>query len=118
MRKIVLLVLIILVSTVFTLTACTSSSQSETKITVAITSLSETQPGGTYSPNVIHIHPGTEVTWIERDTTLHTVTAQDGSFGSSLLKTGQTYTVRFNKAGDYHYYCEIHPEMVGEVIVQ
>jgi hypothetical protein len=46
----------------------------------------------------------------------HTVTADDDSFGSYLLKPG-TSTARFNKPGTYLYHCASHRGLRGEVIV-
>ena len=44
----------------------------------------------------------------------------DGSTytSSGFLLGGQTYTLRFPKAGTYTYYCLIHGEMIAKVVVQ
>jgi plastocyanin len=41
---------------------------------------------------------GTTVTWKFDDSTQHTVTANDNSFTSSPMASGQTYTHTFNTA--------------------
>ena len=97
------------------LSGCASASLPS--VTVEIVTSTDPNVGSAYVPAVIHVRPGTEVTWVERDTRLHTVTANDDSFGSNFLRQGDQYTVRFNKPGDYHYHCAIHPQMTGEVIV-
>ncbi|HXR27915.1 MAG TPA: plastocyanin/azurin family copper-binding protein [Candidatus Baltobacteraceae bacterium] len=60
----------------------------------------------------------TLVTWTNRQAGVqHTVTADDGSFGSAALSTGSSYSHVFTKAGTFTYHCAIHPFMTGTVIV-
>jgi hypothetical protein len=47
----------------------------------------------------------------------HTVTADDGSWGSSTLGQGATYSQVFTSPGTYTYHCAIHPSMKGTVVV-
>jgi plastocyanin len=70
-----------------------------------------------FGPGTATVRPGTTVTWTQQDEDQHTVTADDGSFASSPLITGQTYTHTFTAPGTYHYHCAIHPFMHGTVTV-
>ncbi|HEY2706381.1 MAG TPA: cupredoxin family copper-binding protein [Candidatus Dormibacteraeota bacterium] len=70
-----------------------------------------------FGPATVMVKPGTTVTWTQQDEDQHTVTADDGSFASSPLVTGGTYTHTFTAPGTYHYHCAIHPFMHGTVIV-
>jgi plastocyanin len=70
-----------------------------------------------FSPSVITVPVGSTVTWTNQDIEQHTVTARDKSFGSNAIDQGQSFSNRFTKAGTYPYFCEIHPYMVGSVIV-
>jgi plastocyanin len=70
-----------------------------------------------FGPATVSIRPGTRVTWTQDDEDQHTVTADDGSFTSSPLVTGQTYTHTFTAPATYHYHCSIHPFMHGTVVV-
>ncbi len=80
-----------------------------------------------YSPNPIEINVGDTVTWTNRDSTPHTVTSgtagtPDGKFDSSpnfnpLMAPQQTFSHTFTEAGEFPYYCGLHPNMVGTVIV-
>ena len=70
-----------------------------------------------FGPGTVTVRPGTTVTWTQQDEDQHTVTADDASFASSPLVTGQTYTHTFTAPGTYHYHCAIHPFMHGTVVV-
>ncbi|HKY50334.1 MAG TPA: hypothetical protein VJP45_03675, partial [Candidatus Limnocylindria bacterium] len=61
---------------------------------------------------------GTTVTWINRGQLEHTATARDGSFASSALNFGGTFTFTFTRPGRFGFYCLNHGDMNGEVIVQ
>lgn len=71
-----------------------------------------------FTPAAITVGVGTTVTWNQQDTMPHTVTADDGSFGSSTLEQGQNYSHTFNTPGTYAYHCALHPTMKGTIIVQ
>ena len=75
-----------------------------------------------FIPSTISIPDNSTVMWTNNDTTPHTATANnasDGSqlFDSGLLSTGETFEVTFDKAGNYHYQCTLHPFMRGNVLV-
>jgi plastocyanin len=70
-----------------------------------------------FGPGTVTVRPGTTVTWTQQDEDQHTVTADDASFASSPLVTGQTYTHTFTAPGTYRYHCAIHPFMHGTVTV-
>lgn len=77
-----------------------------------------------WDPAEVTIDVGSEVTWTNDDTAAHTVTSgtledgPDGIFDSSLLMAGKTFVHKFEAAGEYPYFCVVHPWMVGMVIVQ
>jgi plastocyanin len=71
-----------------------------------------------FTPMVIRVDPGRQVTWTNRDPTPHTVTGPLGAWGSpEQLTTGQSATYRFATAGIFPYACILHPGMVGAVVV-
>jgi plastocyanin len=72
----------------------------------------------TFNPAPIVVAAGTQVTWTNNDDVPHTVRADDASFHSAALDTGETFKFVFNKPGVYSYFCSIHPKMVGKVIVK
>ena len=70
-----------------------------------------------FNPGSLSVATGATVTWTNSDTTLHTVTADDGSFTSGNIAIGATYSRVFNTAGTFSYHCILHPEMTGKVVV-
>jgi plastocyanin len=71
-----------------------------------------------FSPDTLKVKVGTKVTWKFDDDTTHTVKADNGSFQSSGLSGGKTFSFTFAKAGQYKYICSIHPSMKGQITVQ
>ncbi len=70
----------------------------------------------------IRIPVGATVVWTHAGQRPHTVTADDGSFDSGTLNSGDTFSFTFDQAGVYPYYCELHGAsngggMAGVVIV-
>jgi plastocyanin len=70
-----------------------------------------------FSPNPITVARGSTVTWTNLDGVAHTVTADDGSWGSGTLGHGATYSHVFTSPGSYTYHCAIHSFMTGTVMV-
>jgi plastocyanin len=75
-----------------------------------------------FTPKVLTIAPGTTVEWVN-ESGRHTVEADDGSFKSEVLKQGDKFEHKFDKAGTYAYHCEFHGEkggkdMAGKIIVR
>jgi plastocyanin len=70
-----------------------------------------------FDPGVIEVKAGTSVTWTNHDNFSHTVKVEDGP--DHKLDRGASVTIRFAKAGTYHYVCTLHSQdMRGEVIVK
>ncbi|MBN2395074.1 MAG: cupredoxin domain-containing protein [Candidatus Atribacteria bacterium] len=91
-----------------------------------------------YHPAEIKIHPGTTVIWLNRDSVTHTITSgtsEEGNlarfcypwdelvdekillFDSGNLEPGQEYSITFEDPGEFRYFCRLHPDMEGKVIV-
>src|ERR671916_665060 len=71
-----------------------------------------------FNPSPVEVKVGETVTWINDDSGRHTVTSKDdGIFDSGVLGKGQSFSYTFDTAGEYPYYCEPHPNMVGTVVV-
>jgi plastocyanin len=70
-----------------------------------------------YSPAETSVVGGGTVEWTNRGADEHTVTANDLSFDSGELVSGASFSMTFEAAGEYGYFCTIHPEMRGTISV-
>jgi plastocyanin/mono/diheme cytochrome c family protein len=74
----------------------------------------------------IIIKVGTTVTWTNKSSAPHNVFsgpsgAPDGKFqetGTLAPNSTDTFTFTFTSAGDYQFFCAIHPAMIGWITVQ
>jgi plastocyanin len=108
-------------------TTGTSATSAGAGTSVSIVSGSSSLTDTAYQPNPIQVSVGNTVTWTNNDSQPHTVTSgsngqPDNKFNSSpnfspLLNPGQTFSFTFTQAGDYPYFCMLHPNMVGTVSV-
>ena len=76
-----------------------------------------------YIPSKIVVEKGNQVTWLNEDSAFHSVTsglydAPTDIFDSGYLNPSESYTLTFDKAGTYDYYCTLHPWMEGQVMVE
>ena len=72
----------------------------------------------TFKSQVLTVKPGTTVTWTNGDDIPHTVVSKDGLFKSKVLDTGGRFSFTFAKAGQFGYFCSLHPHMTGTIIVK
>jgi plastocyanin len=71
-----------------------------------------------FTPPMLTVKPGAAVTWVNDDDVPHLIASAEGRFKSStVLDTGQRFTVTLSKAGTYGYFCSLHPKMEGKVVV-
>jgi len=71
----------------------------------------------TFEPAQLTVKTGTTVTWKNRDDIPHTVVSA-GKFKSKALDTDDSYSFTFTAAGDYTYFCSLHPHMTGTIKVE
>ena len=82
--------------------------------------------GESFSPESVVTTVGSMVTWKNNDNSPHTVTSgvveknspkADGKFDSGILQPGDSFPFVFDTAGEYPYYCMLHPYMTGKVTI-
>jgi plastocyanin len=71
----------------------------------------------TFEPAQLTVKVGTTVTWKNRDDIPHTVVSA-GKFRSKAMDTDDSYSFTFTAAGDYPYFCSLHPHMTGTIKVE
>src|SRR5687768_3588476 len=106
------------------LSAFAQSDKVQASIVPGATTLTDTA----YSPNPIQAKVGQTVVWTNDDSAFHTVTS--GTVGAAdagkafdsglagptaLTAKGKTFEHKFDAAGEYPYFCILHPAMVGTV---
>ncbi len=114
-----------------------SADAEEAKVVIAANSQVATcaDEDKCYIPSTITVAKGTTVTWVNEDSAGHTVTgASDpldpGTWGSltvggqtfdslfPLIKpSGGEYKFTFTETGEFPYTCQVHPHMIGKVVV-
>ena len=103
--------------------ATTSASGGDNKTTasVSIVQGASTLTTDAFSPNPIQVTVGTTVTWTNNDAEPHTVNAGENAAPTGLfdfyIPPGETSEYTFTESGEYPYFCILHPNMVGTVLV-
>jgi plastocyanin len=70
-----------------------------------------------FEPAQLTVKTGTTVTWQNRDDIPHTVVCA-GKFRSKTMDTDDKFSFTFTAAGEYKYFCSLHPHMTGMVKVE
>ena len=72
----------------------------------------------TFAPQSLVVPVGTTVTWINRDDIPHTIKGTESPIKSSALDTDDKFSFTFTEAGEFPYFCGIHPHMSGTIVVK
>lgn len=70
-----------------------------------------------FAPASITVPAGTKVTWTNKDDTPHTIVDNGKKYRSPALDTKDTYSHTYAEPGTYHYFCTLHPQMTGTIVV-
>jgi plastocyanin len=97
-------------------------------VTLTILEGSAIQGNPDYDPDELTVAAGSDVTVANQDTVPHTVTSGTSPtdpnsaqlFDTSLINGGESATLSLAQvaAGQYDYYCMVHPYMTGKLVVQ
>lgn len=71
----------------------------------------------TFGPQQLTVKVGDTVTWTNEDDIPHTVVSI-GHYRSQALDTGDKFTFTFKTPGTFQYFCGLHPQMQGTVVVE
>jgi plastocyanin len=96
-------------------------SQSEEAV-ISIAPGSSSLTTDAYSPNPVQVSVGSTVTWTNDDSQPHTATSGENAtpyqrFDSGIMTPAATFEYTFTEAGEYPYFCLLHPNMVGTVSI-
>ena len=108
----------------------TSASLGRTGVRLAVAAMLSLYLGGahaeeskvtidnfTFSPAELKVKVGDTVTWSNHDDIPHAVVSA-GKFRSKTLDTDDNYSFTFTTAGEYKYFCSLHPHMTGTIKVE
>lgn len=105
----------------------TSTGAGASVTSVSIVSGASLPTNGEYfDPETVTSSVGSMVTWTNNDNVPHTVTSgvvdnnvpkPDSKFDSDIMVAGKSFSFVFDTAGEYDYYCLLHPFMTGNVVV-
>ncbi|MGE8147760.1 cupredoxin domain-containing protein [Pseudomonas frederiksbergensis] len=70
-----------------------------------------------FGPKDMTVPVGTKVTWVNDDQIPHTVAETHKVFRSGALDTNDTFSYVFNTPGEFEYFCALHPQMIGKIVV-
>jgi plastocyanin len=72
-----------------------------------------------FAPATLTVKRGTKVVWINDDDVPHLIVNTEGKFKpSSLLDTNQRFSATLTAPGTYKYFCSLHPQMQGTIVVE
>ncbi|HET7392013.1 MAG TPA: plastocyanin/azurin family copper-binding protein [Nitrososphaeraceae archaeon] len=106
-------------------------AQAQKEVKVYIVPGASTLADKAFSPNPVNVKVGDTVTWVNDDTQFHTVVSGNPSSGgdtgkvfdsglsgpTALTTKGKTFSHVFTEKGEFLYFCQLHPTMIGKVIV-
>lgn len=70
-----------------------------------------------FAPAEVRAHVGDTIAWVNDDILVHTATARSGAWNFNLPK-GSTQRLTLTKAGSFDYFCRLHPNMKGRIVVE
>ena len=71
-----------------------------------------------FFPARLTVNPGTEVTWVNRDSVPHNAVADDAAFDTGTLDDGESVSLVLDDVGEYSYVCTFHPGMQAALTVR
>jgi plastocyanin len=71
----------------------------------------------TFAPKELTVKAGTVIVFRNRDDIPHTVNGTNAEFHSKALDTDESFSFTFANPGTYEYFCGLHPQMTGRVVV-
>ena len=96
--------------------------------TINILQGSSAQGSDDYDPDLLTANVGDEVSVVNQDTVPHTVTSGTGptdanrgtAFDTNIINGGESATISLAEvdAGEYGYFCIVHPYMTGTITVE
>jgi plastocyanin len=84
-------------------------------VVITITGMNGAQ---SFSPSPATVVVGQTVSWVNKDSVVHTATGDAGGFDTGFIAPGATSApITMGAAGSFGYHCAVHPSMTGSLTV-
>jgi len=71
-----------------------------------------------FAPTIDRVRVGASISFLNTGLGPHDVTGRAGTWGSTMLEPGESWSTRFAAPGVYAYSCSLHPGMAGAIVVE
>ena len=72
-----------------------------------------------FTPATLTVKRGTKIVWINDDDVPHLIVNVEGKFApSKVLDTNQRFSATLTAPGTYRYFCSLHPQMQGKIVIE
>jgi plastocyanin len=73
----------------------------------------------TFNPKGLTVKTGTTITWSNKDDIPHGIASTNNAFKKSkALDTDDSFSFTLTAPGTYQYFCYLHPQMTGTIVVE
>ena len=103
-----------IISTALIITACYKNKNAYNSSSGSYTI---SMKNSAFTPATLTVIAGSNVTWMNDDNMIHTVTTTDGGLNSGDITVGASYSKTFSTAGTFNYYDAHNTNMTGVLIV-
>lgn len=87
------------------------------KVTAPTATLTMAQRDKTFLPRLLPLVQGQSVDFLNEDEVQHSVFSTDAQFDLGRYGKGQHKTIVFNQLGQFKVYCNIHQNMISDILV-
>jgi plastocyanin len=87
-------------------------------MTVTIQNGASFQTTTAFGADPLTVSAGTTISWLNSDSTTHTSTSDGSQWSSGDIAPGGRFNFTLTAPGRYSYHCQLHPNMVGTIVVQ
>ena len=94
--------------------ACAPESTAHAKPAVHVITIEGMQ----FQPAALTVHRGDRITWMNKDLFPHTATAPKGTFDSTSIPAGGSWSFVAGESGTFAYSCGFHPTMKATLTVR
>jgi len=70
-----------------------------------------------FTPSQLKVKAGTKVVFVNHDDIPHNIVGETLKFRSKALDTNESFSFVFDKPGEIAYFCGLHPQMKGKLLV-